>query len=113
MTCVGQNCAILHHIVVLATNDITITCYRNEEIAQFGCFNHRHNVEAIHVCFNCFDCIHFSNDHIRTESFGAHSYTFAAPAVAHNDNRFTSDNQVCGTVNSIPNRLSCTITIIE
>ncbi|MNN50776.1 hypothetical protein D3C81_1653800 [compost metagenome] len=113
MSRVAEDRSVLHHIVVLAADHITVARNGHEEIAAFCRFQHRHHMEAVHMRFNSFDCIDFSHDDISAKAFGPHSYTFAAPAVTDYNDRFAGYYQVGCADDAVPGRLACAVTVIE
>ncbi|MNV43663.1 hypothetical protein D3C71_1353800 [compost metagenome] len=113
MACIAHDCSILHHIIMFTANDITITSYCNEEITNLSSFQHRHNFETVHMCFNGFNSIHFCDNHFCAQTFGTHSNTFTAPAVSDNNYGFARNDQVGCSNNSIPCGLACAIAVIK
>ncbi|MOA06562.1 hypothetical protein D3C78_1262060 [compost metagenome] len=98
---------------MLSANNVAITCYGHEELSDLGSLQHRHNREAVHICFNRLNRIHFGHDNVSSKTLRAHSNALAAPAVANDDNRFPCYHQICRTVNTVPHRLASTITVVK
>jgi len=48
MAGVGENGTVLHHLEVLAVDDVDVAGYRHEDVALAGGLPHPHDSEAVH-----------------------------------------------------------------
>ena len=113
MTCITADCTIFHILENFFSNNVLTTCNSNEEIAFFCSFGHFHYGETIHSCFHSLDWVNFCNNYLCAKSVCTHSNAFSAPTITCNNNFFTCNNQVCSTVDTVPYRLTCTITVVK
>ena len=113
MTGVAHDSAILHIAEGIFGDNISATGNSNKEITDFSGFFHLHDLEAIHNGFHCLDWINLCDNNGSAQDLGTHGNALAAPTITGNHNIFTSYDQVGGTVDTVPNRLTGTITVIE
>ena len=98
---------------MLLCDHAVATCHSHEDVSKLGSLLHLHNLEAIHHCLHCLDRIDLSHNNLCTETFGTHRNTLSAPAVAGNNHILTCDDKVGCTIDSIPYRLTSTVTVVE
>ena len=113
MTGIGQDDAIFHVLHMFSTDDIFITRQGNKNIPYFSRFCHRHDFKSVKDGFNRFDGVYFGDYDMSSQAFGSHGTTFAAPAIAGDDDALAHDGQIGRTHDAIPRRLTCTIAVIE
>ena len=101
MAAVGQENAVLHHLKMLAANDVAAAGERNKEIAHAGGLVHRKHRKAVHHGLDGLDGIDLGHDHHSAHSLGAHSESLAAPAVATYDHGLAGDDEIGGVHNAV------------
>ena len=113
MACIAADRSILHLKEMLLYNDCVAARHRYEYITERCSLVHLHNLEAIHYRFHRLDRIHFGHYNLRSEALGSHCNTLSAPSVTCNNHILACNNEIRGTVDSIPYRLSRAITVVE
>ncbi len=62
MTGIGDNGAVFHHLKVMLVKHVDIAGEGDENIADLGCFIHRHDPETIHHCFQSCQGVDLGHD---------------------------------------------------
>src|SRR5579883_3474212 len=81
---IGNDCAWLHYLEMLLSDNALIAGDGHKNIALLGCFHHGHDAEPIHHCFERLRWIDLSNDYFRAHAAGAHGQPTSTPAVPSN-----------------------------
>jgi len=56
--------SVFHELEMLTTDNIDVTCGRDEDITDFGCTFHIHNIKPIHARLESPQWIDFGYDHM-------------------------------------------------
>ena len=86
--------AVFHAGQVLFIDDIDITGYGNENIAESSSFARGHDTVAVHNSFQCARRIYFGDDDIGTHAMRAGSDTAATPAITKDDKCAASQEDI-------------------
>ena len=113
MTCIAKDGSVLDHRKILFINDFVAAGYGNKNVSDPCSFLHRHNIESVHYSLDGLHGIDLGNHNSCAESFRAHCGSLSAPAVTCNYNDFTGYDQVRGSVDAVPNRLSGAVTVVK
>ena len=113
MTCVAADCSVLHLHEVILGNHAVATSHSHEDVSERGSLLHLHHLESIHYGLHSLDRIYLSHDNLSTKTFGTHCNTFTAPAVTCHHDILTGNNEVCCPIDSVPDRLTGTVTVVE
>src|SRR5271165_3436414 len=100
-------------LLIIAGDDALVAGYGAENIADLGCVGHRHDAEAVHESFDAFDRIDLGDDDVGAHAAGAHRQSFAAPAIAGDDEGGPGDECVSGADNPVERALSGAVAVIE
>ena len=113
VSCVAADSSILHLHEMILGDDAIAACNCHEDVSERSRLVHLHDLEAVHNRLHCLDRVNLGNDDLGTETLGAHCHALSAPAVTCYHHVLTCNDEVCSTVDTVPNRLTCTVAIIE
>ena len=113
MTGIAADGTILHLEEMLLNYYAVATCNCHEDISKLSSLIHLHHLESVHHGLQSLDRIHLGNDDLSTKTLGSHRNTLSAPAITSHDNILSCNDKVGGPVDSVPYRLTCTVTVIK
>ena len=94
-------------------NNIFISSQRQENVANFCRFVHRHDPKTVKYSFDRLDRIDFGDNDVTAQAFGAHSAAFAAPAITGDDDIFPGNDEIRRPHDTVPRRLPRTVAVVE
>ena len=113
MTCIAAYRTVLHLKEMFLDNHRITARDSHKDITGFRRLLHLHDLESIHHGLHSLDRIHFSHNNLCSKAFRSHGHTLATPAITGHNYILACHDKVGRTVDTIPDRLTCTITVIE
>ena len=113
MTCITADCAILHIKEMFLDDNAVTSCNSHEYISDFSRLLHLHHLETIHNSLHSLDRIDFCHNHLSAKTLSSHCNTLSAPSITGYNDILAGYNKICCAVDSIPYRLTCTVSVIK
>src|SRR5579864_7440069 len=98
---------------MIAGNDALVASERDEKVADYGSFRHRHYTVAIHDGLDRLGRIDLGDDHIGAHAARPHGHTATAPAVAGHYHRHASQENIGRTYDAVQRALPGSVAIVE
>src|SRR5690606_8132971 len=113
VTTVADHRAVLHAFKVRDINHINVAggCY--EDVANFRCFQHRHDTKTIHYSFECLQRVNLRHDHIGAHAGGPVGDAATATAITGYNHIASGQKDVGGPNDAVDSALSRTVAIVE
>ena len=104
---------ILHLLHVLSADDIEVPSGRDIDVTPTESIFHGENAETFHRGLEGTDRINFGHHNLRTLGSEGLSTAFAHIPITTDNSNFARNHHVSGTLNSVDQRLTATIEVIE
>ena len=113
MSDVTNDRLILHLLHVLSPDDVEISGSRDVDVTPTESIFHGENAETFHRGLESADGIDFGHHNLRTLGPESLCTTFAHITITADDSNLARNHHVRGTLNSVDQRLTATIEVIE
>ncbi len=113
MAGVGEDGAVLHHLEVLAPEDVLVAGRRDEEVPQPCRLGDRGDPEPVHDRLERCQRIDLDDDDVRPVPACPVGQPAAAPAVAAHDERLSGEQDVRGPDDPVDRRLAGAVAVVE
>ena len=110
---VGQDCPVRHPLEMLGGEDPGAAGHGDEDPADGGGLEGRHDLVAVHDRLQGLDRIDLADDDPRAQTPGAHGHSPAAPAVTGDDHGLTRHQEIGRAHDAVPDRLARAVTVVE
>ncbi|KAH3668817.1 hypothetical protein OGAPHI_002572 [Ogataea philodendri] len=113
VTNVTHNGVLWHDGEVLTSDDVSATGGGNEDLTLWGSLLHGGDLVAGNSSLQSVDRVDLSNDDSSTHTSQSHGTTFTNVTETSNNGNFTSDHDIGGSLDTIDQRLSATVQVVE
>ena len=113
MSRIAEYCTVLHIHKRLLCDNVLAACYCYKEISDLCSLFHFHYLEAVHYSLHSLYRVYFGYDNACAKSLCSHCNTLAAPAVACNDHILACNDKVRRSVDPVPYRLTCAVSVVK
>ena len=109
MADVADDGIVLHDGEVRTSDDISATGGGDEDVSLGSGFFHGENLVSLKNGLECVDGVDLSDEDASTHSFQCLGATFADITVSGNDANFSTDHDICSTLDTINQRLATSV----
>jgi len=113
VTDVSNNSVVFHLSHVFSHNNILVSGGGDEDISLLKNILQANNLESPHACLKSADRINFSDVYSSTAANHSFSTSFADISESANDNFFTSNHDISSSEETIRERVSASIDVVE
>lgn len=113
VTNVADNGVVGHGLEVLANNDVTAASCGDEDLAKRSSLLHGGDLVAGDGSLESVDGVNLGNDDTSTHGVESLSATLADITETSNDSDLTSDHDIGGTLDTVDERLTAAVEVVE
>lgn len=113
MANVADNGIVGHCLEVLGNQDITAACGSDENLAKAGSLLHGQNLVARNSSLKGIDRVNLGDNDARTHPMKSHSTALSNVTVTSDNGNLTSNHHICSTLDTIDERLTATVKVVE